>query len=188
MLFALGATIGTVADQLHVRSGVLAYPHPAPWLGGEAPWVPLLFGAAGVVLPLSNAWLLRLSRGPPRPAPLRDLAAAVLWFFAAYLSTALFQGAPLRLAAALGVAWLARLAAAPALDAAVAGPAFAVAGSLFEAALSSTGAFRYLRPDLLLVPAWLPALYLHASLMTRAAAVALASPSPPGAPRAAPRA
>ena len=41
------------------------------------------------------------------------------------------------------------------------------AGPPFEAALAATGAFSYRQPDVLGVPVWLPALYLHLSLFTR---------------------
>jgi hypothetical protein len=37
----------------------------------------------------------------------------------------------------------------------------AVAGTATEAVISSTGAFAYAHPDLLLAPIWLPGLYLH---------------------------
>jgi len=93
----------------------------------------------------------------------------VVWFYAAYTSTGLFQGTPLALTLALVALWTARLAIAPTMDKAIAGPIYAIAGSLFESALSSTGGFHYRHPDLLLVPAWLPALYLHVALMTREA-------------------
>src|SRR6266508_3371407 len=63
-------------------------------------------------------------------------------------------------------------ATAPTNEKVIAGPILAVGGSLFEAALSSTGAFHYQHPDVLLVPAWLPALYLHASLLVREACLA----------------
>ncbi|HEY6005849.1 MAG TPA: hypothetical protein VIV57_23410 [Anaeromyxobacter sp.] len=168
-LFVLGAVLGTAGDQLHVRSGVLSYARPSPLLFGQALWVPLLFGAAGVLLVLGHAPLLRLTRERSARASAFGFAAAVLWFYGAYASTALFAGARLALTAALVAAWVARVAAAPAADKVLAGVLWAIAGPLFEAALSATGAFQYRRPDVLLVPAWLPALYLHVSLMTREA-------------------
>jgi hypothetical protein len=178
-MFVLGALVGTAADQVHVRGQVLSYPRP--YLAGEAWWVPLLFGAAGVVLPLGNAALLSRSRGAPSSSSARTVATSWLWFMGAYVSTVLFQGAPLLLAVALVIAWAVRLAARPAPDKLIAGVAFALAGAAFESALSSTGAFSYRHPDLFLVPAWLPALYLHASLMTREASLAiLPRARPPG--------
>jgi hypothetical protein len=169
LLFALGALLGTAGDQLHVRSGVLSYARGSPLLFGQALWVPLLFGAASVALVLGHAPLLRLARERSARASRRGLAASVLWFYGAYASTAIFADARLALTAALVGAWAARVALAPATDKVLAGALWAIAGPLFEAALSATGAFHYRRPDVLLVPVWLPALYLHVSLMTREA-------------------
>jgi hypothetical protein len=169
LLFALGAVLGSAGDQLHVRWGVLSYARGSPLLFGQALWVPLLFGAAGVALVLGHAPLLRLAREGSARASGRGFAASVLWFYAAYASTALFADARLALGAALVLTWAARVAVAPSADKLMAGVLWAMAGPLAEAALSATGAFRYRRPDVLLVPAWLPALYLHVSLMTREA-------------------
>ena len=51
-LFLLGATVGTGLDAFHVYSDVERY--PAPVLFGVAWWVPLLFGAAVVVIGYSH--------------------------------------------------------------------------------------------------------------------------------------
>ncbi|HVI74556.1 MAG TPA: hypothetical protein VM683_06190 [Anaeromyxobacteraceae bacterium] len=185
-LFGLGAFIGTAADQIHVRSGVLSYPRPSALLPGQPLWVPLLFGAAGVALPLANAAMLRATRERPPRSTVRGLAAAVLWFFAAYASTALFQAESRALAIALVSVWAARVALRPTPDELLAGPLFALGGALFEAGLSSTGAFQYRAPDFLLVPAWLPALYLHVSLMTREACLAFLGRGRDGGRRADP--
>lgn len=167
LLFSLGAVIGTGADQIHVQAAVLSYAHPAAFLSGQAIWVPLLFGSAGVVLTLAHAALLRsMHRAVPFGSPQR-FAASLLAFLAAYGSTALFQNAPLALALGLLVAWAFRVVLAPAADKMIAGPLLALGGSLFESLLSSTGAFHYRSPDFASVPAWLPTLYLHASLMVR---------------------
>jgi Protein of unknown function (DUF2878) len=169
LLFALGAVLGTAGDQLHVRFGVLTYGRGSPLPFGQPPWVPLLFGATGVALVLGHAPLLRVTRGRSARATALGFALSVLWFYAAYASTAVFAAAPRAVTAALVVAWGARVALAPSADAVLAGILYAFAGPLFESALCATGAFRYTRPDLLLVPIWLPALYLHVSLMTRGA-------------------
>lgn len=184
LLFVMGALLGTPGDQLHVRYGALSYASGSPLLLGQALWVPFLFGAAGVVLVPGYGPLLRLGGGGPPRASRGRFAASVLWFWAAYASTALFQGAPLALTAALVIAWVARVAMAPATDKALAGVLYAIAGPLFESALSATGAFHYREPDLLLVPVWLPALYLHAALMTREAHLVFFEAMPAGAPRA----
>jgi Protein of unknown function (DUF2878) len=169
LLFALAAVLGTVGDQLHVRFGVLSYPHGSPLLFGQALWVPLLFGLAGVLLVLGHAPLLRLGpAGSARGSRFR-FAMSLVWFYGAYASTALLAPTPLILAVALVGAWGARVVVAPKPDQMLAGVLYAIVGPLFESALSATGAFHYTRPDLLLVPQWLPALYLHVSIMTREA-------------------
>jgi hypothetical protein len=152
-------------------------------LSGQASWVPLLFGVGGLLLVVGHAVLLRVTREQAPRASRGHLASSVLWFFAAYTSTAVFRHAPLQLTLALVVAWAVRVSLAPTREKVLAGLVYAIAGPLFESALSSTGAFGYRHPDLLLVPAWLPALYLHVSLMTREGYLAFFSgrraPSPP---------
>jgi hypothetical protein len=172
VLFGVGALIGTAADQIHVQSGISVYPRPSSLLFGQAWWVPLLFGAAGLALASWHAVLLRLTGEQTPRASSLGVARSMLWFLAVYASTAAFQHTPLRLTLALVLVWIARVATAPTKEKVIGGPILAVGGSLFEAALSSTGAFHYQHPDVLLVPAWLPALYLHASLLVREACLA----------------
>jgi hypothetical protein len=168
-IFALSGVLGTAGDQLHLRFGVLSYPPGWPKLLGQPLWVPAVFGAGGVALVLGYAPLLRLARADAARGSSTGFALSVLWFYAAYASTALLADAPLVLSVALVGAWGARMAVAPAPDVLLASAIYAIAGPLFESALSAEGAFRYRRPDLLLVPQWLPALYLHVALMTRQA-------------------
>src|SRR5215831_14543365 len=143
--FALGALIGPAADQIHLQSGVLSYSRPSRLLWGQALWVPPLFGGASLALVWGHALLKRLLHRPPVPASASACALTL----------------------ALTLLWGARVAISPTLDKAIAGPLYAILGPLFEAALSSTGAFHYRHPNLLGVPLWLPAIYLHVSLMTR---------------------
>ena len=164
LLSLTGAVVGTLGDQIHVQSGVLWYRHPA--LGGQSVWVPFLFGTAGVGLVHAHRLFLRPKPGEPAP-PARSLVVPGLIFAAAYLATGIGRSRPLLVAAALTVAWMIRLLLHPAGDKVAAGLAFAAGGPLFEAALSATGAFSYRHPDMLGVPVWLPALYLHLSLLTR---------------------
>ena len=48
-----------------------------------------------------------------------------------------------------------------------------VGGALVESIISASGLFFYHQPDWGLVPAWLPMLYLHVALATRAIGRAL---------------
>ena len=162
-VFAAGAMVGLVFDRIHVVTGVLWYAHPA--LFGQAVWVPLLFGAGGLVLVNGHRLFVR---HPPtlQPSPFSLVAPAVA-FAAAYVATGLWSDHPVWLTAGLVLVWLCRVAIRPTRDRIAAGLAFAVGGPLVEATVSATGGFFYRRPDLLGVPIWLPALYLHVSLFTR---------------------
>ena len=171
-VFLLGALAGTLLDQIHVPFCVLWYAHPV--LLGQALWVPLVFGAGGLVLVNSHAVFLALARErePPEPG---SIAAPALFFLGAYLLTGVAAERPFLVLGTLTAAWAARVALTPSVELVAAGVGFAAGGPLFEAALSATGGFFYRRPDVLGVPCWLPALYLHASLLTRAIYLELAT-------------
>ena len=160
--FLAGAVAGTLLDRIHVASGVLSYARPLLW--GQALWVPLVFGVGG--LAMVNGQRLFAPRAPASE-PARSLVLPAAGLVAAYVATALANETPWLLAGALAGAWLARLAIHPSLERVSAALALAVAGPLVEAALSAMGGFSYRRPDLLGVPIWLPALYLHVSPLTR---------------------
>ena len=165
-LFILGAIVGTALDQLHVMGGVLAYPRPA--FLGEAAFVPFLFGGATVSLTLF--WRLAFRGGAPRWPSAALFGLYLLDFACAYLLTVLLRDLPAISLFALSVSWVA-LAAPHGARPLAYGVAVAVAGTLTEAALCHLGLFRYLAAGLLpglAVPLWLPGLYLHASLATRA--------------------
>jgi hypothetical protein len=166
VLGVLGAVVGTVGDQIHVQYGVLWYPAPRPWLYGQAAWVPALFGGSTIALVFGHALLVR-AWPPARRPQRRAVVAPFLLFAAAYFSTGLFQAHPAALALGLTLAWAARVALAPARDKLAAGVLYAFAGPLVEAAVSSLGGFYYRHPSAVRVPLWLPALYLHVSLLSR---------------------
>jgi hypothetical protein len=179
-LLPFGAVLGTLCDRLHVRFGVLWYPHPAPWLGGQAAWVPPLFAGAALVLvngyrPIGH-WF-----HDDDPAPRWRVGLPLVWFVAAYLATALLAQYPTALTALLVLTWLGRVMVNPHRATVVYAITCAIVGPAFEAALSSTGAFFYTRPAWV-VPEWLPALYLHlAPLVRHVYAAFFRAPRPPGA-------
>jgi hypothetical protein len=75
-LFLVGAIVGSLLDLIHVVSGVLEYPHPF-YPGGQAWWVPFLFGSAAVLLVKSYRPFVELfgatrTREPPLWAPRRS--------------------------------------------------------------------------------------------------------------------
>lgn len=175
VLFAVGAVLGTALDHLHVAAGVLAYPQP--FLFSQAAWVPPLFGVAVVAF----VQLHRPFRDARDGAPsLLRLAGALALFAAAYATTALGFHSPRAVVAILLPSW-ALLAAGPGFTRRAAyGIVIAALGTAFESALIGAGGFHYLAgPRVMRVPVWLPALYLHASLLT--AQLALAASSAPGA-------
>lgn len=169
-----GSVLCTLCDQVHVRAGVLAYRAPA--LAGQALWVPAVFVLAAFG-GLAQWWILArvdravardLREGPRDAWGTREAIYAAAWLVAVYCSSGLVAAAPF---AAFGVyvvlfmlrAWSLR---APGLV--THALLFAVAGTAFEAALSSTGAFWYTRPQMFGVPVWLPGLYLHGAFVARA--------------------
>lgn len=182
VLAAEGAVVCTLGDQLHVRFGVLSYPHPE--LAGQAWWVPLLFFFAVLSMllayPVTFRAMKRTLGWPAARAPLevRDARRALLEFFLAYAITAVAAARPvivlLALTAAFGLRlWLDwRAADDLGRRALVAGLPFVsvtiVVGPLVEAALIALGQFRYEDPHVLGFALWLPALYLYAAWAGRA--------------------
>jgi hypothetical protein len=147
----IGAVAGVLCDQIHVIGDVIVYRDPL--LFGQPWWVPVQYGLAAVVGYL-GAYNLR-------GAGERTVVASA-WFLAAYLATAVFQRWPLPLALGLGVIGLARTVRLGARSLAF-GLAVALFGLVWEAGLTSTGAFSYRHPNAFGVAYWLPALYLNAA-------------------------
>jgi len=190
--FCLGAVLGTLLDGIHVYGDAESYPDPL--LGRWAWFVPLEFGAAGV---LAGALIPGLERlvGPPRPPhwTLTVRIAELALLVAAYNSTVVLADAPEVVTLGLLALLAGRLLLRPergdwayALIAAIAGP-------VAEAVISATGAFDYADPDFAGIPMWLPALWANGGLFIRRllAPVVLDDPddyrsrsntSPPSAP------
>lgn len=155
------ATLLTLCDwACHVRQGVLVYPQPISyeWLSGQpTPAVFLLFftcTSVGVVL--GRARLRERVR-----VGLAGTLVAVIVFVAAYWASGRFAAHPLALSLAFVGVWQAQVALAQRRAELIGfSLVLALAGTLIEAVVSSTGFFAYVRPDVLGVPMWLPALYL----------------------------
>lgn len=174
---ALVAGLLTVCDwACHVRQGVLSYGAPivGELLPGQpTPAVYLLFftcAALGVAI----GWpRLRLR---PAPGPAKTLLHVVV-FVATYYASGLFADHPLGFALACVGVWQAQVALNERRGELIAASLLlALAGTLIEALVASTGFFAYARPDLLGVPIWLPGLYLvgaPAALATLAELAAL---------------
>lgn len=173
LFFLCGGIFLSLCDQIHVHTGVLFY--DGPGLAGQAWWVPLEFGVASLAI-YAIAWpVTSRLREPSNGA----LASALAWFFAAYVASGVFRGHPLALSAGYGLTWLARLAGRgdDAFRVATSSLVLAVAGVVVEGAVSATGAFRYANPDYLLVPMWLPGLYLHGAPLALAVVRRLRAPA-----------
>jgi hypothetical protein len=154
----VGAVAGVLCDQIHVVGDVIVYRDPL--LFGQPWWVPVQYGLAAVVGYLGAH---HLRGGSER------LAVASAWFLGAYLATAVFQRWPLPLAVVLGLIGLAR-AGRLGVRSLVFALAVALFGLVWEAGLTSTGAFSYRHPNLVGVAFWLPALYVNAAPLLLAVA------------------
>jgi hypothetical protein len=163
-LVVLGAVGGSVLDSLHTHSGSEVYARPSFFL--MSIWTPLIFASTGPTVGLAYALTERLTgRRPGRRVSWAEASAGFAVFTGLYaLSGYLPASNAVKLAVLLAgtaglLAWLAPTVAA--LGLAVAAAAI---GPLLEAALSSTGFFRYTAPDFLGVPMWLAPLYAAGSV------------------------
>jgi hypothetical protein len=159
VLFVVGGVVLSIFDGFHTFSNTTAYTNPVVWR--MAWWTPLLFGAAVAGGGGIYAVGYRRLGGPARHASTPRLALAFVLFAGLYAASG-FWGAQstTKLAAlALGafVAWLIT-------DRSWQGVALALVSAAGGAAVESTlialGTFRYLAPDVLGIPVWLPGLYL----------------------------
>lgn len=160
-LFALGAIPGTLLDAFQVANQVERYPFPA--FLGVAWWVPLLFGTASLVIGLSHPLVDPLLRHHRSPSMLNSIAA-LGWLILAYLISV---GAldPLTKTGLLLLIYLNFwMLSGRAWQNLVLSIVTAITGTLIEMILVAPGAFEYLHPNWLGVPAWLPLIYACASL------------------------
>ena len=165
MVGLLGCTLFlTIGDQLHVRFDVLSYPGPGT-LFGQAWWVAPLFAASTIGFVIL-AWPFA-----PRvqiPAD-RDFLTGGLWSFGTYAATAVFGEHVTSLTIAILATWLVRLARRNDRGTvALYSLALAVLGTVAESAINHAGLAHYEVNSFLLVPAWLPALYMQGAPMALA--------------------
>lgn len=155
--------LGAALDQIHVQSGLLAYPEPAWW--DQAWWVPLNFAVLLTSLVAATAQLARAQLGREPLPDDRRLAVDFAWFAGAYaLSGLVAPEAPGLLAVGYVASWLARVAPRPERRFLLGfGLALALAGCAVEAAEIALGWFSYADPDVAGVPLWLAGIYLHGS-------------------------
>ncbi len=154
----------TIGDQFHVHFDVLAYPGPG-LLWGQAWWVAPLFAASTIGF-IVLAWPFATRITDPSD---RDLATGTAWFFGTYVATAVAGHHVIPLTILIVAVWIARVARrsdrAPVIAYSV---ILAVAGTLVESFINHQGWAHYDVASFLLVPAWLPALYLQGAPMALA--------------------
>ena len=154
--------LGAACDQIHVQSGLLAYPDPLLW--DQAAWVPLNFAVllTALVVVSRPVALVAAARGLPAPSA-GLLAADLAWFVGAYgLSGLVGPDAPATLAVIYAAVWLPRVLLRPERGLLVPyGLALALAGCTVEAVEIELGLFAYSDPDVAGVPWWLAGIYLH---------------------------
>jgi hypothetical protein len=162
-VFLLGASVGSLLDGIHTHSGMTEY--SAPWIWMMAPWTPPLFGAAAVAIAGVHASCDRLDLRASAVPSWRSTIVGIVVFAIAYFASGY-------LPAGNGVKTIVLVAifagCVLAFDRSRQGLALAcitaAGGVIVEHALTVAGAFRHLYQDLWLVPVWLPALYLVASV------------------------
>ena len=162
ILFLAGATLATLGDKGHLYFDVLSYPG-----GGQPIWVFLEMGVAAVLLAGSWRWIPGSQK--EGSITLGETLVPGLIFLAAYGATGPLSGWPLALTLGLlGLfflrAWYEKLSRAGWIYCV----SVALGGVAVESLISGLGLFDYHRPDWGLVPSWLPMLYLHVALATRA--------------------
>lgn len=159
LAFFLGGLGGALCDQIHVRFGVLGYPHAT--FAGQPLWVAPNFGL-GTVLILLLCWSPPFADALPRRPTARDFVTGAFWFLGAYLASGLWFREPHWLSLAYALTWAGRMfLAGHGSTAVLFSVLLAIGGVTYEALLSATGAFHYTLPDRFGVPMWLAGIYLH---------------------------
>lgn len=172
ILFVIGAVLGTALDHLHVSFGVLDYPGPHPT--SQPFWVPPLFGSATLLFVSGH----RGFRAPGERGTPGRAAFAWLVFALAYLASAALHQWPRALLLGMLLGFIPFVWGPTFLRRAAYALSIALGGFLFESTLVHFGAFRYLAPGPLLVPIWLPGLYLYAAEAARQVQLAYYSGEP----------
>jgi hypothetical protein len=183
LLVWLGCTLLlTAGDQFHTQFGVISYANPGP-LWGQAWWVAPLFalatiGFVGGALPFASK-IRQPSRG--------DFIAGALWFFGSYAVSGVMGEYSVMLTLIYVALWAMRVIGRSDQNTVITySIILATAGTLAESALHYSGMCRYQPRDFLLVPMWLPALYLQGAPLALAIARWLRYPEATAPPASSP--
>ncbi len=173
LTFALGAVVGTLGDQIHVRFGVLKYRTPHPRMFGQAYWVPLLMGAAAVAMVEGYLTMRARAAGKEEPGTVEDVAREGAWFALLYAASGVLSKYPKALAASFVAFFVARVVRdGDDVHDVVHAVGTALLGTAFEHMLTGTGAFGYEdgHRHVGRVSMWVPGLYLQAARFARSLA------------------
>ncbi|TNE43663.1 MAG: hypothetical protein EP343_33140 [Deltaproteobacteria bacterium] len=164
-LFLVGGTIISLGDRFHIVFGVLSQ-NDQSFLG-QAWWVPLVFGVAGLLMFPSWVILRKVFRGVVYPIRISGLIGSTILFLIAYAATGPFAKYAYIMTGILVGAWIVRLWWRTQTD--VATVVFclllAIAGPLVEIGFSAAGMFEYHVHHMWSIPMWLPGIYLHGALV-----------------------
>jgi long-subunit acyl-CoA synthetase (AMP-forming)/HEAT repeat protein/dienelactone hydrolase len=167
LLFLLGGLGGSVGDYLHYVWGVIEYPVTAT-LSVYVWWGFALFGSATLALVYGHRLWMGWWDAKPQAATWLEATLASILFLEAYAATAVFSASPLALTIGLSALWMLLAGLKKDSKGAFVSYAFlaAIIGVSFESGWSSLGNFSYTQPFYpLIVPAWLPPLYLLAAYL-----------------------
>lgn len=156
VVLLLGGIGLAACDQIHVQYEVLRYFHNGLW--GQAWWVAPQFLLATFFMYLG----VLLIRKETSEFNERKFFFSILLFAVAYYASGLFANHPYALSAAYLFGWFFRIFFEEEKERFILfSVLLAIAGTLAEGLISRAGLFVYTQPDFLLVPIWLPGLYLH---------------------------
>jgi hypothetical protein len=159
ILFVFGAVVLTLLDSVHVHTHTLVYAHPVVF--GSAWWVPLLMGSAAAF----GGWAyvigwVRLG-GPAKLPAWNKVGLALGSFVLMYAASGLLPGTAMT---KLIVLTIAAIVIHRESDGTRVGAKLLVAGAVIGPVVEAINpGFRYLEPDFVGVPMWLPALYACAT-------------------------
>lgn len=159
----LGTLLGPACDWFHVFTHTAGYAYPA--LFGLAWWVPLLFGLATVAVALSHIEMDRLCKREPRKIAWSTVWAGLFSFVAIYFISGFMRAPFAQKFIILGIiAVMIWFVFDRTVYGFLLGIATALAGCMVEITLCRSRMYYYTSPDFLGIPAWLPFLYLAASV------------------------
>ncbi len=173
-LALMAAALATFCDAIHAHTGTLVYPDP--WLFKQAVWVFPLFFLTFITMAAGYFWITKLLPGTiPHerstvPGTFDACIEAMISFGLVYLLSGFGNREPMLLSFIFYGAFFLRLAFTyEKLFLFGLALVLAVSGMLAEGALAEFELVHYRRPEIVNVPFWLGALYMHGAFALREA-------------------